>query len=121
MLSSLGKFLFVVSALAPLTFAYTIDLWVHRTHWDDHSQWLYLFRVAVTLSIALPVICALIVIGIIRYGHAEPLKTTEVKTADKKVLTFLLVYLLPIISKEFVGIYSSPILACYVLAIIAWA
>jgi hypothetical protein len=120
-LSAFGKFLFVLSALAPLSFAYAIDAWVHRSEWKSAVDWQLFFTLALSLGIALPLICAAIVRGIQVYGQEEPLTTTEVKTADKEVLTFLIVYLLPIISKDFVGIYSSPVLAIYVIGIIAWA
>jgi hypothetical protein len=50
----------------------------------------------------------------------EPLTTKKVRTADKEVLAFLLVYLLPLFTKDliFTGNWVTP---AYILGIIAFS
>jgi hypothetical protein len=140
MLSRFGKLIFVATSLAPLLIAYAIDGCVRMianpsaeslppasalppsagTSIQPPFGWWYVAAMS-GAGVALSLVCCRLIRAIRAGGQAMPIKTAEIKSADKEALTFLVIYLMPIISKDFIGINSNPLTAVYVIAVIAWA
>ena len=114
MLSQFAKLLLVATSLAPifltLWFVEFSDSWEPGLALDLTNNWTAGFSYLV-LSILLTLICW----GVISYAKSEkglermPVKITGIKTADKEILGFLLVYLLPLISQSNSAI-NTPVL-----------
>ena len=72
------------------------------------------------VAFLLLVIC----LGVLHYSknklEFEFINIKEIKNADKEILTFLLVYLLPLVTQN-TSVAATPELTFYVFIIIAWA
>jgi cytochrome b len=113
MLTWFGKTAFVLTSLAPIVLGYSVEQFKQG---DFKLGWSF-----VGLAIVLVLIClAQIKFGIPR-GNKQRLKFSEVKTADKEVLAFLLAYLLPLIQKDTIGFNANPIGAVVVLGLLFFA
>jgi len=97
MLNSFTKLLLVGTSLAPILVIMAVDFFFSakgpQPFWSFGTQ---LLIVAAAL--------VFIAFGIMRYaarhGSRQPLKICKAKNSDKEVLTFLLAYLLPVVSKH---------------------
>jgi hypothetical protein len=72
------------------------------------------------IAVLLCMICFLSIYGCKRTLQKEPLVTKKIRTADKEVLAFLLVYLLPLFSKDVATFTGNYLTATYVFVVIAW-
>jgi hypothetical protein len=110
-MNKLGKLVLMLTALAPILGAFSVNAFAHG---ESQTGLWYLAGGA-----ALVATCWLVLRRCRKVLAEEPLTTKKVKTADKEVLAFLLVYLLPLFTKDliFTGNWMTPV---YVLAIIAF-
>ena len=101
-MSKIGKLLLVATSLAPILGAFSVHSFATC---DAQGGFRYL-----GIALALVLICWLILKGCKRTLPEETLKTARVKTADREVLAFLLVYLLPLFTKDliFTGNFFAP-------------
>jgi len=111
MMSKSGKLILMLTALAPILGAFSVNAFAHG---ELRTGLWYLLGGTILVTICWFVLrqCRLVL-------PEEPLTTKKVKTADKEVLAFLLVYLLPLFTKDliFTGNWMTPI---YILAIIGF-
>jgi hypothetical protein len=107
-MNKLGKFILTLTSLAPILGAMSMHSFATKSYWNA-AGYLVLGGILVLLCLALLRRCKRISI--------QPFKTSKVKTADKEVLAFLVVYLLPIFTKDifFSGELLTPI---YVVLVI---
>jgi hypothetical protein len=110
-MNKLGKLVLMLTSLAPILGAFAVNSFA-QTDWTIGG--LYLAGCA-----SLGLICWLVLRRCRKVLPEEPLTTKKVKTADKEVLAFLLVYLFPLFTKDliFTGNWFTP---AYILVIIAF-
>jgi MFS family permease len=110
-MSKFGKLVLMLTALAPILGAFAVNSFAHM---DWMMGGLYLGG-----GVLLVIVCWLVLWRCRTILPEEPLTTKKVKTADKEVLAFLLVYLLPLFTKDliFTGNWFTPV---YILAIIGF-
>lgn len=110
-MNKLGKLILMLTSLAPILGAFAINAFAHS---DTVVGCWYLAG-----GVLLVLVCGLVLRRCRKVLPEEPLTTKKVKTADKEVLAFLLVYLLPLFTKDliFTGNWVTPV---YVLGIIAF-
>ena len=111
-MNKVGKLVLMATSLAPILGAFAVNSFAHED-WKTGLWYLGIGGAAGT---------DLLVGDCWPAGNVlpeEPLTTKKVKTADKEVLAFLLVYLLPLFTKDliFTGNWLTPV---YILAIIAF-
>ncbi len=109
-MNKLGKLMLMLTSLAPILGAFAVNSFAH-SEWT--MCWFYLGG-----GLLLVLICWLILWRCRKVLPAENLTTKKVKTSDKEVLAFLLVYLLPLFTKDlvFTGNWLTPV---YIFTIIA--
>lgn len=110
-MNKLGKLLLVVTSLAPILGAFAVN---SLAQWDWWSFGWFLGG-----GIALVLVCWLVMWRCQVVLPEEPLNTKKVKTADKEVLAFLIVYMLPLFTKDliFTGNWVTPV---YIVGVIAY-
>jgi hypothetical protein len=110
-MSKIGKLILVATSLAPILGAFS----VHAFAAKDVRRGLWYLGFAS----ALVLICWLLLKGCKNTLPEETLTTAKVKTSDKEVFAFLLVYLLPLFTRDlvFTGNLLTP---AYVFLIIAF-
>jgi len=110
-MNKFGKLVLMLTSLAPILGAFAVNAFAQS---NNQAGWLCL-----TAGLLLVLICWLVLVGCRKVLSDEPLTTKKVRTADKEVLAFLLVYLLPLFTKDliFTGNWLTPV---YVVAIIAF-
>ena len=93
MLNKAAKLALVSTSLAPIC----LTLWFveFSQHWDWHQGWGYLLS-----AVALSGLCFWLVWLSARKLEPLPVKIKAVKTVDKEIVGFLLVYLLPLINQS---------------------
>lgn len=84
----------MATSLAPILSAYSVHAFAAK---DIRAGLWYLM-----LALAHVIVCWLLLIGCKKTLPEEPLTTSKVKTADKEVLASLLVYLLPLFTKDLI-------------------
>ncbi len=101
----------MLTSLAPILGAFAVNSFAH----DEFKTGLWYSGIGVLLVL----ICWLVILACKRTLPEEPLTTKHVKTSDKEVLAFLLIYLMPLFTKDliFTGNWVTPV---YILAIIAF-
>jgi hypothetical protein len=105
-MNKLGRFLLVISALAPVLGAFAINAYSQGD--CPHAVWY------AVIGILLVVVCLLCMWGCRYVLPKEPLKTAKVKSADKEILSFLIVYLLPLLSQNVIAFKGDLFTAVYV-------
>ena len=110
-MNKVGKLVLMATSLAPILGAFAVNSFAH----EDWKTGLWYLGIGAGLVL----ICWLVILACKQTLPEEPLTTKKVKTADKEALAFLLVYLLPLFTKDliFTGNWFTPL---YVLAIIAF-
>lgn len=110
-MNKLGKLILMLTSLAPILGAFAVNSFAH----DEMKTGLWYSGIGVLLVL----ICWLVILACKQTLPEEPLTTKKVKASDKEVLAFLLVYLMPLFTKDliFTGNWLTPI---YILAIIAF-
>jgi hypothetical protein len=110
-MSKLGKLVLMLTSLAPILGAFAVNSFAH-TDWMTGGFYL-------GGGVVLVAACWFVLWRCRKVLAVEPLTTKKVKTADKEVLAFLLVYLLPLFTKDliFTGNWFTPL---YILAIVAF-
>lgn len=110
-MNKLGKLVLMLTSLAPILGAFAVNSFAHM-------DWA-MGGVCLGGGVLLVLVCWLVLRRCRKILPEEPMTTQKVKTADKEVLAFLLVYLLPLFTKDliFTGNWFTPV---YILAIIAF-
>lgn len=118
MLNKFTKSLLVATSLAPTLIVMAVDQFATK----DTPNWVFIFQLVV-IAIALVIIAA----GVLKYvampmhGARQTLNICKAKNSDKEVLTFLLAYLLPVLSehKYLFRDFNIPTLALIILLSVA--
>ena len=99
------------TSLAPILGAFAVNYFAHQDWWG--------FGICLGIAFLLVLICWTVIRRCRKTLPEEPLVTKKVKTADKEVVAFLLVYLLPLFTKDliFMGNWETPI---YIVVVIAF-
>jgi hypothetical protein len=110
-MNKLGKLILMLTSLTPILGAYAVNSFAR----DERYTGLWYSGIGFLLIL----ICWLVILACKQSLPEEPLTTKKVKTSDKEVLAFLLVYLMPLFTKDliFTENWLTPI---YILAIIAF-
>lgn len=110
-MNKVGKLVLMVTSLAPILGAFAVNSFAHQ-------EWLS-GGICLTVGVLLILICWLVMRACRKTLAEEPLTTKKVKPADKEVLAFLLVYLLPLFTRDiiFTGNWLTPI---YIVGVIAF-
>jgi len=113
MLNKFAKIMLVATSLAPVLGAFGMI-----SYSSNHSIWLAArwFLCAALLLF----ICWLILQYVTERGEKEPLTIRSFRNVDREVLTFLLIYLLPLIAKDSLPEFQISV-SIYVFLIITWA
>ncbi len=100
MLSKLSKLFLTSTSLAPLF----LTLWFieFSTNWDFGAGLRFLI-----IAIILTTICGVLIFIAKSKLESFPIQVSSIKTADKEIIGFVLVYLLPLISKSALEINNS--------------
>ena len=108
MLNKVAKFLLVATSLAPIF----LTLWFVKfsKDWDIADGYLYLLA-----TILLTVLCLLLLFLSTKKLEKIPIKISTVKTADKEVVGFIIVYLLPLINESTIKINTSVLIFIAIL------
>ena len=101
------KLLFAVTSLAPITGAYAINQFIDGQNLVGVGL--------IVAGISLMILCWALLIFAARNQQTEPLHVQEVELADKEILPFLIVYLLPVISRDFFDFLANPLPCFFVL------
>lgn len=109
-MNKFGRLLLVVSALAPVLGAFAINCY-------SQGQTAHAISYAV-IGLLLVVLCLLCLRACSLTLQREPLTTTKVRSADKEILSFLIVYLLPLLSQNIITFRGDLFTAVYVIVII---
>lgn len=93
MLSKLAKFLLVATSFSPVLFTVAFLSWIDGTFWVEG-----IFYLAVALtSVALAV---LVMAAARQQLEVLPVKIVSLKTVDREVLSFMIAYLFPMLSRS---------------------
>jgi hypothetical protein len=115
MISCLAKLLLVSTSLAPVL----LTLWFIKfsEKWDIKQGWVYLI-----IALALVILCKCILELAKIKLEKMPVKVDAIQTADKEIVGFILVYLLPFINQSTDAV-NKPVL-CFVgvlFFIVVWS
>ena len=113
MLNKFAKIMLVATSLAPVLGAFGMI-----SYTSNHSIWMaarWFF-----CAILLLLLCWLLFRFAETKGEKETLTFRAFKNVDREVLTFLLIYLLPLIAKDSLPEFHTPV-GIYVFLVIAWA
>jgi len=105
-----GRLLLVISALAPVLGAFAVNEFSH-----GHTAMAAWFAV---MGVLLVLVCLSSISACRRILQEEPLPITKVKSSDKEILSFLIVYLLPLFSQGVVSFKGDLFTAAYVMAVV---
>lgn len=110
-MNKFGKLILMLTSLAPILGAFAVNSFAHD---EFETGWWY-----TGIGVLLVLICWLVILACKQILPEEPLTTKKVKTSDKEVLAFLLVYLMPLFTKDliFTGNWLTPV---YIMVIIAF-
>lgn len=110
-MNKLGKLVLMATSLTPILGAFAVNYFAHQDWWKG--------GICLGFAFLLALICWGVILRCRRILAEEPLVTKKVKTADKEVVTFLLVYLLPLFTKDliFTGNWLTPIYIVMVIAL----
>ena len=108
-----GKLLLVVSSLAPVFGAYAVNA-VSRKE-NGAAAWY------AGIGLGLAIVCLLIIHACHKHLAREPLKVKKVVVADKQTLTFLIIYLLPMLTRDVLTLEGDILTTTYVFGIIGLA
>jgi MFS family permease len=110
-MNKFGKLALMATSLAPILGAFAVNYFAHRDWWGG--------GICLGIGVLLALTCWWVIRRCRKTLPEEPLTTKKVKTADKEVVAFLLVYLLPLFTKEliFTGNWMTPV---YIVAVIAF-
>ena len=113
MLNKPAKIMLVATSLAPVLGAFGMI-----SYSSTHSIWIAAqwFLCAILLLL----LCWLVLLFAERKGERESVTFRSFRNVDREVLTFLLIYLLPLIAKDSLPAFQIPV-AVYVFLVIAWA
>ena len=109
-MNKFGKFLLVVTSLAPILLAYCVNAY-------SNSNYLACYFYAIS-GVGFCAICLLVLYFCKRQLPIQKLNVTKVKSVDKQALAFLVIYLVPLFSDNALDFQSHPVLAAYVLLIV---
>lgn len=112
-MNRLGKLLLVATSLTPVLGAYSANALSRKEYWE--ATWF------AGIGAGLAFVCLLILHACHKHLPREPLKVKKVMVADKQTLTFLIVYLLPMLTKDVIEFGGDMFTATYVFGIIALA
>ena len=113
-MSKLGKFLFVLTSLAPVLAAFGVKELVELEAGESYATTVSLFVVAAIL----PMLCWLLLYyARTQLGPAE-LRIKTFKTTDKDVLAFLIAYLLPLLTTDTFDLEKNAAVTLFVFAIL---
>ena len=103
MLNKFAKLLLVATSLAPIF----LTLWFSKfsKEWDITVGCTYLL-----ITIILTSLCVLLLFLSTKNLEKNPIKINSVKTADKEVVGFIIVYLLPLINESTVKINTAVLI-----------
>ncbi|MFN3194043.1 MAG: hypothetical protein ACE361_26275 [Aureliella sp.] len=110
-MNSFGKLALVMSTVAPVLGAFGINAFSNGA---TSAGWWY-----VGIALGMIVITALILFECHRRIETETLKIETTKSVDKESLSFLLVYLLPLLAKDVNQFTGDTWTAFYVFGVIA--
>ncbi len=113
MLNRLAKVMLVATSLAPVLGAFGIISYSKGESAWATLQWLM-------CAAFLLLICWLVLYFAKNQIEKEILTVKSIKSADKEVLTFLLVYLLPLVARDSLPLAKTEV-TVYVFFMIAWA
>ena len=105
-----GKFLLVVTSLAPILLAYAVN-----AASKGNSQAAYYFLIG---GVGFGAICLLILHYCKTKIAVETLVITKVKSVDKQAIAFLIIYLMPLFADNAIDFQAYPWTAAYVILII---
>jgi hypothetical protein len=109
-MNKIGKLLLVVTSLAPVLGALAVNSLAREQY--AHGVWF------LVIGVLLCLLCFLLLRACYSYLPRELLATVKVKSADKEVLAFLLVYLLPFFNVAVIDFTGNWLTATYVACII---
>jgi hypothetical protein len=102
MMSSIAKTLLVATSVAPVF----LTLWFKEfsSAWAIEDGIVYLL-----VAVGLVILC-LVILAVVRDGLGEmPIRIETISTADKEIVSFLLIYLLPLVDAATVSL-STPVM-----------
>jgi hypothetical protein len=109
-MNKFGKFLLVVTSLAPILLAYAVNA---ASKGDTQAAYYFL-----VCGIGFSVVCLLILWFCKTQISVESLVVTKVKSVDKQAIAFLIIYLMPLFADNAVDFRAHPWTATYVVLII---
>ena len=116
--SSLVRFLFTVTSLAPLCFTYAVVFFLN----DDFAVALTVNNIKGLLLLALMGALVWTCRSVLSFFSTKvasgPMKITSLRVADRSAITFVVVYLLPLVTVQ--GIDIRPSVLLIVLGLLAW-
>lgn len=117
MLSRVAKLVLVATSLAPLLLVMAVENFVAAPQFTLTCFWFQLAAV----SLLLVIIARGILYLAKRFGQRMPLQVVKARNSDKQILTFLLAYLLPILTqkKYLFGSFDFPTLAILAMLCVA--
>jgi hypothetical protein len=113
MLNKLAKVMLVTTSLAPVLGAFgMISYSAGKPTWTTLQWFIY--------AALLLLLCWLVLKFAKSNIEKEVLSVNAIRNADKEVLTFLLIYLLPLVARDSLPVAKTEV-TIYVFLIIAWA
>lgn len=109
-MNKFGKFLLVVTSLAPILLAYAVNAWS-----NENQTAAYLYGL---IGVGFAVLCLLLLGFCKSQISVETLQVTKVKSVDKQALAFLIIYLMPLFAGASIDFEAQPWTAGYVILII---
>src|SRR5579864_5070229 len=96
MFNRFTKFLLVATSLTPTLLVMAVDQFATAKEF----KWLSFGMQLLAISVAFVAIAAGVMTYMAWYGPRQSLKVAKAKNSDKEVLTFLLAYLVPVLSEH---------------------
>jgi hypothetical protein len=116
--SRLVRFLFTVTSLAPLCFTYAVVFVLNDGFTLAVTANNVKGLLLVALMVALGVVCWKVLSFYSTKVPSQPMKITSLRVADRSAITFVVVYLLPLVTVQEIGI--RPLVLFVVLGLLAW-
>ena len=113
-MNKLGKFLFVLTSLAPVLAAFGVKELVELKDGESGVTAISLFVVAGIL----PLLCCLLIYFARQELEPGELRIKKFKTTDKDVLAFLIAYLLPLLTTDTFDLEKNTLVTLFVFTIL---